>query len=115
MAVRVPTWLTDALRWRWMPTVALVLGSLIYVLGAMVLVPSDIRFSSSSAAASAHPRSMHEAAVPGSEVESTAESAESSEDGSGTSRRHKRLRRRATEDAVEQPAMPAEDTPRAEP
>lgn len=46
MAVRAPIWLRDALRWRWTPTIALVTGALLYVLGALWLLPSEITFTS---------------------------------------------------------------------
>ncbi|HEY8943325.1 MAG TPA: hypothetical protein VIM73_03640 [Polyangiaceae bacterium] len=47
MLERAPAWLRDALRWRWAPTVALTVGSLLYVLVAVTLVPSEIEFGSS--------------------------------------------------------------------
>lgn len=98
MAVSAPLWLRDALRWRWTPTVALVVGSLMYVLGATALVPSEIDFSPEGAASAttaslnARPPELAEDAVepagtdaPGAEEESSPAQA----------RRQRRARRRA--------------------
>lgn len=51
MIARAPAWLRSALAWRWTPAVVLLAGSLIYVLGAILLVPSEISFSETGATA----------------------------------------------------------------
>lgn len=112
MAVRAPTWLTDALRWRWTPTIALILGSLLYVICAMLFVPSDIRFS--GPAPSAQPRSVQVGApTAGNDVDA----AEPDAADDGTTRRSKRQRRRAATETAEAAPMPApeeEPLPRRE-
>jgi hypothetical protein len=108
MAVRAPTWLTDALRWRWMPTVALVLGSLLYVLGALIFVPSDIQFSGTSPSARANGAAITGAGL-GANVSAAAQDGDAldSPDDPAAPRR-KRARRRAvtSEENGEAPAEP---------
>jgi hypothetical protein len=92
-----------------MPTVALVLGSLLYVLGALIFVPSDIRFSGTSPSARAEGAAISGAL--GANVNAASQdgdAVENPDDPAAPSRR-KRARRRAvtSEESGEAPPEPA--------
>lgn len=92
MAVTPPAWLKDVLRWRWTPTVALIVGALLYVAGATALVPSEIRF------APAQPSSPATTETTGTTVrdDSAADTDATTDTGETATRaRRKRARRRA--------------------
>ena len=108
MAVRVPSWFSDVLKWRWLTTVALVLASLLYVLCALAFVPTDIRFSAASPSASANPlmgTGLGPLTTPSGTDEVNAEEAAPTDD--ATPRRRRRNRRRAeAPDAAAEAAAP---------
>lgn len=96
MAVTPPTWLKDVVRWRWTPTVALIVGALLYVAGAMALVPSEIHFSPSPPAATGAPATGTVRDDPAADTDAATETGETA-----TRARRKRARRRATDSEAE--------------
>lgn len=110
MPLRLPPWLRDALRWRWTPAVALVLGSLLYVLGALLLVPTELSFSSKSGRATAS--NLKSGGSPEDSEEATAASTRSSKDPSEARRRRAlpSARERLDEPDSDQPAHAPEES-----
>jgi hypothetical protein len=101
MLARAPAWLRDALRWRWAPTVALTLGSLLYVLVAVTLVPSEIEFGSSGKSGVGS-SGIAPGGEPDPETEAGAEPTAAAPAQPET-RRQRRARRRAAADAASTP------------